>query len=165
MPFPALFGITVVLGLAAWGAVAWHYIWPALREHSSPENLKPILMLHGFRFLGLAFVAPGVVSQELPGTFAQLVAYGDLITGILALLALTTLGTRAGTVATWVFNTFGTTDLLFGFYLGSRMSRGYARLVRRWLFYPRCLRASFAHDAWLGVSITAANEGCRSVPQ
>jgi hypothetical protein len=122
MPFPALFGITVVLGLAAWGAVAWHYIWPALRERSSPENLKPILMLHGFRFLGLAFVVPGVVSRELPAGFAQPVAYGDLISAILALLALATLGTLAGTVVTWVFNTFGTADLLFGFYLGSRIS-------------------------------------------
>jgi hypothetical protein len=122
MPFPALFGITVVLGLAAWGAVAWHYIWPALRERSSPENLKPILMLHGFRFLGLAFVVPGVVSPELPTAFAQPVAYGDLISAILALLALATLGTRAGTVVTWVFNTFGTADLLFGFYQGARIS-------------------------------------------
>ena len=122
MPFPALFGITVVLGLAAWGAVAWHYIWPALREHSSPENLKPILMLHGFRFLGLAFVLPGVVSPELPGAFAQPVAYGDLITAMLALLALTTLGTRTGTVLTWVFNVFGMADLIFAFYQGSRIS-------------------------------------------
>jgi|SRR5579862_4831372 hypothetical protein len=122
MPFPALFGITVVLGLAAWGAVAWHYIWPALRERSSPENLKPILMLHGFRFLGLAFVVPGVVSPELPAAFAQPVAYGDLISALLALLALATLGTRAGTAVTWVFNTFGTADLLFGFYQGARIS-------------------------------------------
>jgi hypothetical protein len=122
MPFPALFGITVVLGLAAWGAVAWHYIWPALRERSSPESLKPILMLHGFRFLGLAFVVPGVVSPELPAAFAQPVAYGDLISAILALLALGTLGSRVGTVVTWVFNTFGTADLLFGFYQGARIS-------------------------------------------
>jgi hypothetical protein len=122
MPFPALFGITVVLGLAAWGAVAWHYIWPALRELSSPQNLKPILMLHGFRFLGLAFVVPGVVSPGLPAAFAQPVAYGDLISAILALLALATLDTRAGTVVTWVFNTFGAADLLFGFYQGSRIS-------------------------------------------
>lgn len=122
MPFPALFGITVVLGLAAWGAVASHYIWPALRERSSPESLKPILMLHGFRFLGLAFVVPGVVSPELPAAFAQPVAYGDLISSILALLALATLGTRAGTVVTWVFNAFGTADLLFGFYQGARIS-------------------------------------------
>src|SRR5260370_20453914 len=122
MPSPALFGITVAFGLAAWGAVAWHYIWPALRERPSPENLKPILLLHGFRFLGLALVVPGVVSPELPAAFAQPVAYGDLISAILALLALATLGSRAGTVLTWVFNAFGTADLLFAFYQGSRIS-------------------------------------------
>jgi len=122
MPFPALFGISVTFGLAVWGAVAWHYIWPALRERPSPENLKPILLLHGFRFLGLAFVVPGVVSPELPAAFAQPTAYGDLSTAFLALLALATLGTRAGTVAAWVFNIFGTADLLFAFYQGGRIS-------------------------------------------
>jgi len=88
----------------------------------SPQNLKPILLLHGFRFLGLAFVVPGVVSPDLPAAFAQPVAFGDFITAILALLALATLGTRAGTALTWVFNIFGTADLLFAFYLGSRIS-------------------------------------------
>ena len=67
-------------------------------------------------------MVPGVVSPQLPTTFAQPVAYGDLITAILALLALATLGTYSGTVLTWVFNTFGTADLLFAFYLGSRIS-------------------------------------------
>ena len=122
MPSPALFAISVTFGLAVWGAVAWLYIWPALRQHPSPENLKPILLLHGFRFLGLAFLAPGVVSPEIPAAFAQPVAYGDLISAILALLALATLGTRTGTVATWVFNTFGTADLIFAFYQGGRIS-------------------------------------------
>jgi hypothetical protein len=122
MPSPVLFGISVAFGLAAWGAVTWHYIWPALKERPSPENLKPILLLHGFRFLGLAFVVPGVVSPELPATFAQPVAYGDFITATLALLALAALGTRSGTVLTWAFNTFGTADLLFAFYLGSRIA-------------------------------------------
>jgi hypothetical protein len=122
MPFEVLFGINVAFGLAAWGAVARHYIWPALRERTGPENLKPILMLHGFRFLGLAFVTPGVVSPELPATFAQPVAYGDLISAILALLALAALGTSTGTMLSWVFNAFGTADLLFAFYLGSRIS-------------------------------------------
>jgi hypothetical protein len=122
MPSPALFGISVAFGLAAWGAVAWHYIWPALREVPSPENLKPILLLHGFRFLGLALVVPGVVSPELPAAFAEPVAYGDLISAMLALLALTTLGTRSGTVLTWAFNAFGTVDLLFAFYQGGRVS-------------------------------------------
>jgi len=122
MPSVVLFGITVALGLTAWGVVAWHYIWPALRERPSPESLKPVLLLHAFRFLGLAFVVPGVVSPELPATFAQPVAYGDLMTAILALLALATLRTRSGTVMLWVFNVFGTADLLFAFYQGSRIS-------------------------------------------
>src|SRR6202045_2764331 len=122
MPSPVLFGISAAFGLVVWGAVAWRYIWPALRERPSPENLKPVLLLHGFRFLGLAFVVPGVVSPELPAAFAQPVAYGDLIAAFLALFALATLGTRAGTVVTWVFNTFGMADLLFAFYQGSRIS-------------------------------------------
>ena len=122
MPSAVLFGISVMFGLAVWGVVAWQYVWPALSERSSPENLKPILLLHAFRFLGLAFVVPGVVSPELPATFAQPVAYGDFITAVLALLAVATLGTGTGSVVTWVFNTFGTADLLFAFYLGSRIS-------------------------------------------
>src|SRR5215467_7161091 len=122
MPSSVLFGISVAFGLAAWGAVARHYIWPALIEGPSPENLKPILLLHAFRFLGLALVVPGVVSPELPAAFAQPVAYGDLISAILALLALAALGTRAGTVVAWVFNIFGTADLIFAFYQGSRIS-------------------------------------------
>lgn len=122
MPYPVLFGISVAFGLAVWGVVARLYIWPVLRELPRPEDLKPILLLLGFRFLGLAFLLPGVVSPGLPAAFAQPVAYGDLITAILAMLALTTLGTRAGTVATWVFNIFGTADLLFAFYQGTRIS-------------------------------------------
>ncbi len=122
MSSPALFGINVAFGLAAWGAVAWHYIWPALRDRPSPENLKPILLLHGFRFLGLAFVVPGVVSPELPAAFGEPVAYGDFITAMLALLALTTLGSRTGTVLAWIFNVFGTADLFFAFYQGGRIS-------------------------------------------
>jgi hypothetical protein len=122
MPLPALFGISAAFGLAAWAAVAWHYLWPTLRDRPNPEHLKPILLLHGFRFLGLAFLVPGVVSPELPAAFAQPVGYGDFITAILALLALATLGTRAGTVAAWIFNTFGMADLLLAFYLGARIS-------------------------------------------
>jgi hypothetical protein len=122
MPSAVLFAISVTFGLVVWGIVAWQYIWPALSERSSPENLKPILLLHAFRFLGLAFVVPGVASPELPATFAQPVAYGDLTTAVLALLALATLRTRSGLVVTWAFNTFGAADLLFAFYLGSRIS-------------------------------------------
>ena len=122
MSSPVLFAISVAFSLAVWGIVASQYIWPAVRGHRSPENLKPVLLLHAFRFLGLSFLVPGVVSPELPAAFARPVAYGDFITAVLALLAMATLGTRTGSVVTWVFNTFGTADLLSAFYLGSRIS-------------------------------------------
>lgn len=122
MSSPALFGISVAISFVAWGAVAWHYIWPALKERPSTEAVKSILLLHGFRFLGLAFVVPGVVSADLPAAFARSAAYGDLTTAILALLALATLGTGTGTVMTWAFNIIGTADLLFAFYEGNRTS-------------------------------------------
>ena len=122
MLFSVLFGISAAFGLIVWGTIACQYIWPALRERPGTESLKPILLLHAFRFLGLAFVVPGVVSPHLPAAFAQPVAYGDFITAILSLLALAALGTRAGTVMIWVFNTFGMADLVFGFYQGSRIS-------------------------------------------
>ena len=91
---PALFGISVATSFVAWGAVARHYIWPGLKERPIADALKPILLLHGFRFVGSAFVLPGVVSAELPAVFAQPAAYGDLTAAILALLALAALGTR-----------------------------------------------------------------------
>ncbi|HEY4088217.1 MAG TPA: hypothetical protein VGM43_19930 [Bryobacteraceae bacterium] len=122
MPSNILFATSVIFGLAVWGVVVWSYIWPAIREQPIPGNLKPLLLLHAFRFLGLAFVAPGVVSPQLPAAFAQPVAYGDFIAAVLALLALATLGTPVGTVVTWVFNTVGTADLLFAFYLGARIA-------------------------------------------
>jgi hypothetical protein len=40
-------------------------------------------MLHSFRFIGLAFLVPGVVSADLPSTFAHSAAYGDIIAAIL----------------------------------------------------------------------------------
>lgn len=122
MSSPALFGTSVAMSLVAWGAVARQYIWPALKERHGAESLKPILLLHGFRFLGLSFLLPGVASADLPAAFARSAAYGDLTTAILALLALAALGTRTGTVLSWVFNIFGTADLLFAFYQGNRVS-------------------------------------------
>ena len=44
------------------------------------------------------------------------------MTAVLALLALAMLRTRAGTLMTWVVTLFGTADLLFAFYQGSRIS-------------------------------------------
>ena len=85
------FFTSIAFSLIAWGIVAGRYIWPHLRLRPRAEALQPLLTLHTFRFLGLAFLVPGVVSPELPSTFAHAAAYGDIIAAILALLALVSL--------------------------------------------------------------------------
>ena len=122
----ALFGISVFLGFVVWGMIGSRYIWPALRGRSRAEALRPVLLLHAFRFVGLAFLVPGVVSPDLPDAFARPAAYGDLTTALLALLAIATLGTQPGTLIVWVFNIVGTVDLLNAFYQADRLGVGIA---------------------------------------
>ena len=69
---------------------------------------------HAFRHIGMVFLVPGVVAEPLPEGFAVPAAYGDLVTGLLALLALILLRKSwAGALAlVWLFNVVGTVDLL-----------------------------------------------------
>ena len=119
MSYEAMFGLSVALGFVAWGIVTRQYIWPALRSRPRADALRPILTLHGFRFIGLSFLVPGVVSPDLPIGFARPAGYGDLTTAILALAALRS---QLGIVLAWVFSVVGTADLLNGFYQGNRVA-------------------------------------------
>lgn len=110
------FFASIAFSFMAWGIVTSRYFWPALRTRTRAEALRPLLTLHSFRFLGLAFLVPGVVSSNLPSTFAHSAAYGDLIAAVLALLSLLLLSHGTGVVAAWVFNVWGTADLLNAFY-------------------------------------------------
>ena len=80
------------------------------------EALRPLLILHSFRFIGLAFLVPGVVSPDLPPAFAHSAAYGDIIAATLALFSLLSLSGRAGVAIAWIFNLWGLADLLNAFY-------------------------------------------------
>lgn len=118
----ALYGTAIAFSFIAWGLVASRYLWPELRRRSNADALRPLLTLHAFRFVGLAFLVPGVVSPDLPAAFANPAAYGDLAAAVLALLALATgLQTTLGIALVWVFNLWGTGDLLYAFYQGNRV--------------------------------------------
>jgi hypothetical protein len=116
----AIFGINVLFAFVVWGLVGAQYLWPALQRRSRADALRLILVLHAFRFVGLAFLVPGVVSPHLPEAFARPAAYGDLATAILALIAIAALSSRMGTTMVWVVNIVGTVDLLSAFYEGAR---------------------------------------------
>jgi hypothetical protein len=110
------FFVSIAFSLIAWGSLTARYIWPELRQRPRAEALRPLLTLHSFRFLGLAFLVPGVVSPDLPSAFARSAAYGDIIAAMLALLALVSLPRASGIVIAWIFSLWGTADLFNAFY-------------------------------------------------
>jgi hypothetical protein len=117
MSTTTLFQIQLVLGYVAWLLCFSAYILPKLRSMDRVAAQRAIATLHSFRFFGLVFILPGVASANLPASFATFSAYGDLATGVLAMLALLTVGIRP---LFWLFvvafNIVGVTDLVVDYY-------------------------------------------------
>ncbi len=116
MDVQVIFGLQFVMSLVVWGLIAKWWLAPWLEKMSQHQALLYLTLPHAFRYMGMVFLVPGVVAQPLPDAFATPAAYGDLATGLLALLALIAL--RAGWTWTlalvWLFNIVGTVDLLAG---------------------------------------------------
>src|SRR5262249_23945271 len=113
-----LFNLGMAFSFLAWAMVCRVYLWPRVRILPLQDAARPILFLHLFRFVRSTFLIPGMVSPELPHAWAEPAAYGDLAAMALAWVALA-LGRRPGSrAALWVFNLWGTADLLFAFYRG-----------------------------------------------
>ncbi|SMG57882.1 hypothetical protein [Paraburkholderia susongensis] len=112
-----LFQLHLVLGYVAWLLCCGVYVWPKLKSMDPFEAQRAIATLHSFRFFGLVFILPGVVSPQLPASFAVFAAYGDFATGVLAMLALLTARVRP---LFWLFvvafNVMGATDLILDYY-------------------------------------------------
>jgi hypothetical protein len=113
--------ISLMFGFLAWGVVATLYIWPSLKGLALSDAMRPLLVLHSFRYLGLAFLVPGVVSHDLSATFARPAAYGDIISSILALIALVGLSSGSNIALLWLFNAWGAGDLLYAFFNAFRL--------------------------------------------
>jgi hypothetical protein len=114
------FFTSIAFGFIAWGIVTARYIWPELRHRPRADALRSLLTLHSFRFVGLAFLVPGVVSSDLPSRFAHSAGFGDAISAILAVVALISLPGAAGVVTTWIFSFLGSADLVNAFYQANR---------------------------------------------
>lgn len=70
MGIQALFGLSILMSFVAFGLVTKVYIWPSLRLRARDDALVPLAVPHAFRFVGLSFLVPEVVSPALPLAFA-----------------------------------------------------------------------------------------------
>jgi hypothetical protein len=117
MSAETLFNLHLVLGYVAWGLCFGAYLMPKLKSIDLMAAQRAIATLHSFRFFGLVFILPGVVGPHLPVHFATFAAYWDLATGVLAMLALLSVGIRPLFLLFVVtFNVVGMVDLILDYY-------------------------------------------------
>jgi len=114
------FVLSVVGAFLTSSAVAYIYIWPALRTLSRFDALRLLAAFNAFRFFGMNFLVAGFVSPELSSNFASKVGWGDFIAAALALVSMAALSWRWSTAIpiVWIFNIWGTLDLLNAYYMG-----------------------------------------------
>jgi hypothetical protein len=115
---PGIFDRVIVLNLLANTAIfyvaARLYLLPLVPRVAVKHILVPILLLHSMRHLGMMFLTRGATYPGLPPEFAYKAAFGDLLTAILAFVAIPLVlnGSGLAKPAVWVFNVVGTVDLL-----------------------------------------------------
>ena len=122
---PAVFDRVLPLNLVANTAIfylaARLYLLPLIPRLRPQQILVPILLLHSTRHLGMMFLTRGATYPGLPLQFAYPAAFGDLITAVLALAAIPMVlrNSSLAKPAVWVFNVFGTIDLLVAIILAT----------------------------------------------
>src|ERR1700729_2355825 len=119
----AIFGINVLASFVSSVTAAVLFAMPWLQAQNTHVALLWLVVPHMFlRFIGLSFLVPGVVSASLPRSWAAPAAYGDLLVGILAIIAAAAVACNLSwaIAAVWIFNIWGALDLLYGFYNGVR---------------------------------------------
>jgi hypothetical protein len=123
LPPRAAFALGTILSVMGWvvaAILAWPWLGTADRRQALLVLVAPHMVL---RFIGLSFFVPGTVSEALPARWSVPAGYGDLVAGVLAIIATLGLHFDAGwaIAAVWIFNVWGATDLLFAFYRGARV--------------------------------------------
>ncbi|WP_298258835.1 hypothetical protein [Bradyrhizobium sp.] len=101
-------------------SVAYIYVWPAMRALPRFDALRLLAAFHAFRFFGMNFLVVGFVSPELSSDFAGKVGWGDLVAAALALFSMAALSWRWSIAipVVWIFNVWGSLDLLNAYYMG-----------------------------------------------
>jgi hypothetical protein len=116
-----LFGLQFTLSLVIFSMVAKWYIAPALDKLTIHQTLVPLFLVHALRYLPSSAFAPGQVDAKLPMDAMAGIAYGDLGSAILALIAVVFLRYRWGGAVSvaWLVNTVTSLDWLYAGFLAA----------------------------------------------
>ena len=119
--FDRILPLNLVANTAIFYVAARLYLLPLIPRVRPQQILVPILLLHSTRHLGMMFLSRGATFPGMPLQFAYPAAFGDLITAIIALVAIPLVlrGSVFAKPIVWLFNTFGAVDLVLAITLAT----------------------------------------------
>jgi hypothetical protein len=116
-----LFGVQFTFSLVLFALVAKWYIHPALDRLPVGSALVPLFLVHALRYLPSSAFAPGQVDARVPMDAMAAIAYGDLASAVLAVIAALFLHYRwGGAIAVaWLVNIATSVDWLYAGFLAA----------------------------------------------
>ena len=117
----ALSGLQFSLSLIIFSLIAKWYIAPALNRLPQYKALVPLFLVHTLRYLPSTAFAPGQIGSDVPMGAMSKIAYGDLISAILAVVAILFLhyGWPGALAVAWVVNIVTSLDWLYASFLAA----------------------------------------------
>jgi len=116
-----LMGVQFTFSLVLAGLVAKWYVSPALNALPMQAALVPLFLVHGLRYLPSSAFAPGQVGPAVPMDAMKSIAYGDLASAVLAIVAAVFLFYRwRGAIGVaWIVNIVTSLDWVMGGYVAA----------------------------------------------
>ena len=116
-----LLGVQFTFSLVLFALVAKWYIAPALSRLSVHSALVPLFLVHALRYLPSSAFAPGQIDPRVPTRAMEGIAYGDLVSAVLALIAAVFLYYRlTGAIGVaWIVNIVTSLDWLNASFLAA----------------------------------------------
>lgn len=116
-----LLGIQSTLSLVLFALIAKWYIGPALAKLPAASALAPLFLVHALRYLPSTAFAPGQISPSVPMDVMSTIAYGDLVSAVLAVIAAMFLHSRwNGAIGVaWIVNIAMSADYLYAGFLAA----------------------------------------------
>ena len=115
-----LLNLQSTLSLVVFALIAMWYIAPRLKKMELNDALVVLALVHVFRYTPMTLLVPGQVSADIPADVANTIAYGDLTSGLLALVAVLFLRYRwtGALIVTWLLNLVGLADIVLALVQG-----------------------------------------------
>ncbi len=117
----ALTGVQFTFSMVLFALVAKWYITPALDRLRVRSALVPLFLVHALRYLPSSAFAPGQIDPRVPMSAMNAIAYGDLASAILALIAALFLYYRwSGAIGVaWIVNIVTSLDWIYAGYVAA----------------------------------------------